>query len=82
MWSLPRIVASRLALVLLAVCLTAMGCRSAGDPERGNTPVTPVALPKLATAGTAAPTVAEVVIGGVSFEAELAVDPADALRAE
>ena len=79
----------RLVLLLFALGLAVVGCRPSSGPESAETPVAPVALPKPALVGTPAPTAAaptveagdldraEVVIGGVSFEAELAVDPAD-----
>ena len=88
MSSLPELAATRLALVLLAFCLAALGCSTASGPGQAESPATPVALPKPAATDIPAPTAApaldtdgldkaEVVIGGVSFEAELAVDPAE-----
>ena len=89
MSSLPDPGSGRLVLVLLALGLAAVGCGLSNGPESAQTPVAPVALPRPAAVTTttptaAAPTVeagdldrAEVVIGGVSFEAELAIDPGD-----
>ena len=87
--SLPELGSGRLALVVLALGLAVIGCRPSNGPERAETPVAPVALPRPAAVTTTTPTAAaprveagdldraEVVIGGVSFEAELAVDPSD-----
>ena len=87
--SLPELGSGRLALVVLALGLAVVGCRPSSGPERAETPVAPVALPRPAAVTTTTPTAAaprveagdldraEVVIGGVSFEAELAVDPSD-----
>ena len=90
--SLPEPGSGRLVLVLLALGLAVLGCSSSSGPERVETPVAPVALPRPAPVGTTAPTAAEptveagdldraeVVIGGVSFKAELAVDPNDRVK--
>ena len=87
--SLPEPSLGRLVLLLFALGLAVVGCTPSSGPEGAETPVAPVALPRPALVGTPAPTAAaptveagdldraEVVIGGVSFEAELAVDPSD-----
>ena len=90
--SLPEVAAARLVLALLVVCLTALACRPASGPERASGPVTPVAVPTPATVSTATPSAvavgaepdaldkAEVIIGGVSFDAELAIEPSERAR--
>ncbi len=76
-------------LLLLTLCLVALGCRPSTDREWAALPAIPTAAPTPVPLSAAAPTPstetdalakAGVVIGGVRFEAELAVSPAHRAR--